>query len=318
MFVIKEGTPAEKIGEGTDPNTIKAIESYLGKAGYVVRTTDAEKSFLESHTQQQIDQHTSKFATNLENDVKQLTGIDKVANEKYYDYFKRATTARLQKISDLETKIADYEKKGGAGSETIIADLKNQLTSAQDTYTKTISEKEKALQDLQSQFFGTRLNGTWDSALGEMRGKFIDNQFLNAELEMRKTRFFNEHTAEESNGQIVFKNKTTGKILISTKDGKPKSTAEVTAELYVDLIDKKKTQGGSGSGGGGNGGEGGAGGGGDNTLAKYKETQIPADKIKTGVQLHDYMKNELKWDQSTKEFGEAFKHFMTTMKLRIK
>jgi hypothetical protein len=316
MFLIKEGTPAEKIGEGTDPNTIKAIESYLGKAGYVVRTTDAEKSFLESHTQQQIDAATSKFATNLETDIKTMTGIDKQPNEKYYDYFKRATGQKLGRITELENKISEWEKKGGAGSETIINDLKNQLQSAQQTYQQTIAEKEKALQDLQGQFFGTRLNGSWEKEVGDMRPKFIENQFLNSELEIRRSKFFSEHQAEESNGQIVYKNKSTGQILISKTDGKPKSTKEIVDELYKDLIDKKRAQGGAGSGGGGNGGDGGQGGGG--TPPNWKDVQIPVDKIKTGVQLHEYMVKELKMDQNTKEFGEAFKNWMTTHKLRIK
>jgi rubrerythrin len=317
MFIIKEGTPADKIGEGTDPNTLKSIESFLAKSGYVVRTADAEKSFLESHTQREIDSVTSRFATDLEKDVKTLTGLDKQANEKYYDYFKRATQAKFQKISELEQKIADYEKKGGAGSEQIINDLKNQLQSAQQTYTQALAEKDKSLNELKSQYFGTQLNGAWERSIGTMRPKFIDNQFLNSELEIRKAKFFGDHIAEESNGQIIYKKKSDGKVLISTKDGKPKSTDEIVDELYKDLIDKKKTQGGSGSGGGGNGGEGGNGGN-PPPPDKYKDITIPADKIKTGVQLHDYMVKELKLDQNTKEFGEAFKHFMTTMKLRMR
>jgi hypothetical protein len=314
MFIIKEGTPADKIGEGTDPNTIKSIESFLAKSGYVVRTADAEKTFLESHAQQQIDSLTSRFATDLEKDVKELTGVAKNANEKYYDYFKRATQSRVQEINDLKTKIADYEKKGGAGSEQIIADLKNQLASAQQTYQQEIANKDKSLQELQSQFFGTRLNGAWETSLGTMRSKFVENPFLNSELEMRRAKFFNDHTAEESNGQIIYKKKIDGKVLISTKDGKPKSTDEITDELYKDLIDKKKTQGGGGSNGGGNGGDGGT----PPTPDKYKDIQIPADKVKNGVQLHEYMVKELKLDQETKEFGEAFKHFMTTIKLRMR
>lgn len=314
MFVIKEGTPTDKVGEGTDPNTLKSIEAFLGKSGYVVRTADAEKSYLESYAQQQIDSATNRFAGDLEKDVKSITGIDRVPNEKYYDYFKRATVARVQEINDLKTKIADYEKKGGAGSEQIIADLKNQLSSAQQTYQQTIAEKDKSLQDLQSQFFGTRLNGSWEQSLGKIRGTFIENQFLNSELEMRRSKFFNEHTAEESNGQIIYKKKSDGKVLISTVDGKPKSTDEITNELFKDLVDKKKTQGGGGSNGGGNGGD-------PNnppTPDKYKDITIPTDKVKNGVQLHDYMANELKLDYNTKEFGEAFKHFMTTLKLRMK
>jgi hypothetical protein len=190
------------------------------------------------------------------------------------------------------------------------------LASAQQTYQQSIAEKDKALQDLQGQFFGTRLNGSWEKSVGEMRPKFIENQFLNSELEMRKSKFFSEHQAEESNGQIVYKKKLDGKILISTKDGKPKSTDEIVDELYKDLIDKKRAQGGSGSGGGGNGGEGSNGGAAD--PSKWKEQQVPIDRIKTGVQLHEYMVKELKMDQNTKEFGEAFKHWMTTHKLRIK
>lgn len=317
MFIIKEGTPPEKIGEGTDPQTEQSIQKYLTSKGYVLRTADAEKSFLESHTQQQIDAAFSQRNTQLEQDIEQLTGIKRNSNEKHYDFLKRAVSDRLKEVTDLKNKIADWEKKGGPGSETIINDLKNQLQSAQQTYQQTIAEKEKALNDLNAKFFGTQLNGTWDQSLGKIRGRFIESPLIDDAVEARRRKFFDEHEAVESNGQIVYKKKADGKMLISKSDGKPQSTEEIVNDIYKDLIDKKRAQGGAGSGGGGNGGEQKDDGKGID-LSKWKEHTIPMDKIKNGVQLHDYMIKELKMDHRTKEFGEAFKYWLETNKLKTR
>jgi hypothetical protein len=315
MFIIKEGTPADKIGEGTDPQTEQAIQQFLTKKGYVLRTTDQEKSFLETHTQQQIDAAFSQRNTQLEQDIESLTGIKRNSNEKHYDFLKRAVSSRLTEVNDLKAKIADWEKKGGAGSETIINDLKNQLASAQQTYQQALSEKETALNELNKKFFGTQLNSTWDQSLSKLRPMFTESPLIDDAVDARRRRFFDEHEAIESNGQIVFKKKSDGKILISTADGKPKSADEIVKELYKDLIDKKRQQGGSGSSGGGTPppGDGGA-----QPPADWKQIQIPIDKIKNGVQLHEYMRTELKMDERTKEFGEAYKHWMTTHKLKMR
>lgn len=320
MFIIKEGTPADKIGENTTPETEQAIQKYLSSKGLTIRTKDQDESYIKTHTQQQIDDVTRRFATDLEKDVAEFTGIPRANNEKYYEYFKRASAEQKNNMASLNAKLAELEKKGGAGHETIIADLKKQIKDSQDLYA---SEKKKLEDDLtkyKTDMFNVRIENEWSNALSGVSGTFVhpgddlQKKLQEEAIFARRVKFFNDHQAVENDGVVTFKNKD-GKVLLSTVDGKPKSMADIVKELFADMEDKKRSQGGAGSGGqGGQGGQGGNGGQG----APKGQTVVVPDTVKNRVQLHDYMVKELKMDQRTREFSEAFNNAVLEKKLPLR
>ena len=313
MFVIKEGTAPDKIGEGTDEATQKSITEFLSKKGYVVRTADQDKEYLTTQTQQGIDKVLGERNTQIEQTINKITGIQKNSGEKYYDYMERAVNEKLKEVSVLQGKIKEYETKGLDGS-ALAQQLKKQLEDTQ-AQVKAINEEWAGKMTAKEQeVFTTKVSGEVDRTMSRFRMEFrqdIEPTILEAAIEGRLTKFRTENLPKNVEGHIIYTDPQ-GVTRNSKTDGKPKNTEDILRELFADLFDKKRVQGGAGSGGDGGSGGGDAG-------AKWKNIQLPAE-VDTKVKLYNYLTKTLKMAQDTKEtakeFSEAYENLGKNLRLK--
>src|SRR6185295_3572229 len=114
MLIVKEGTNGF---EGTDEATRKLILEGLGKEGLTVRTTAEDESYLKLNSKKLIDDAFQQRNQQLEDTIKQITGVEKAnPGEKYYDYFTRAMSSKLEELKTMQAKVTEYEAKGANGN----------------------------------------------------------------------------------------------------------------------------------------------------------------------------------------------------------
>lgn len=312
MFLVKEGTAPDKIGEGTDDATRNNIVSWLEKGGHVIRTTKQDTDYLEAQVQPRVDKVLGERNTQIEQTVLKITGLPKNQGEKFYEYMERAVNDKLKAVSELESKIKEFESKGLEGS-TLAQQYKKELENTQKQIQTLNQEWEGKLTEKEQRYFNTGIVNELDKLVGDMRLKFrqdVDPAILEDSIAGKLAKFHSENKAKSLDGHVIWTD-TNGVTRNSKSDGKPLSTKEVLAPYFENLIDKNKGKGGSGSGEGGNGGQGG-GAGGDQ---KWKDITLPPE-IKTRVALMEYLTSEKKLSQDTKEFAEAFDNLGKNMPLR--
>lgn len=304
MFIIKEGTPADKVGEGTSQEVIDSVTKFLEKSGYAVRTKEQETSYLASKEQEAINKVISERNTQMEATIFETTGIPKTQGEKFHEYHKRAIVEKTKDIDALKTKLSDLEKTGLSGSDLAkqykdeVENLRGQIKTINDEWTSKFNEKNQEV-------FGAKVSSEMDKVIAKIRAQIdptIRPELVDDLIQARLNKFRQDFKPVDFDGNIAFKDKD-GKTKTSHKDGKIETFEEIFAGDYLKgLVDPQRQQGGAGS-GGGQGGNGGAGG-----SAKWKDYVRP-DTVKTKIQLTDYLQKELKLDASTKEFTEAFTAF---------
>lgn len=310
MFTIKEGTAPEKIGEGTDETTQKAIVQYLEKSGHVVRTTQQDQAYLESQVQPKVDKVLGERNTQIEQTVFKITGLPKNTGEKFYEYMERAVADKLKDVTTLQSKIKEYEDKGLEGS-TLAKQYKEELIQAQNQVKQLNQEWEGKFTAKDNEIFGARVETEVERALTKLRAIFrqdVDPAILESAVAGKIFQFKNENKPKNLDGHIIYTD-ANGATKTSKSDGKPKNTEELLTEYFQELIDKKRVQGGAGS----SGGSGGTGGNG--AEQKFKDIILP-DNVKTKVALNAYLVKEKKMDASTKEFSEAFEFLGKDLPLR--
>lgn len=303
MFIIKEGSSG---GEGTDAAVRQSITEWLEKEGLTVRTADQDKTFLAANQQKAIDEAFQKRNQQLEDTVKEITGVDKASpTEKYYDYFKRAMESKKVELATLQSRVTEYETKGASGN-AVAEEYKKQVLQLQTRLKEAQDEYDKNLSSTKQEIFKTKFQSHLDTTVGKLKEKFrgdIAPEFIADIVRAKTYEFESQFTPKEVEGVIVFHDKS-GQPVMNKKDGKPKNSEDILTELFGSYIDPKKAQGGAGS--GGSGGAGGAGGNGGGAAApKWKEAKVP-ETVKTKVQLTQWLNNDLKLTSDSKEFGEAF------------
>ncbi len=298
MFIIKENTAADKVGEGTEEGVMKSITSYLQKQGFTIRNETDDTSFLKSKLQPEVDAMYKKHKDESDAAIKEATGVEKNANEKTSDYLKRATGGSTDKLKAVEKELNELKDKGVQGNE-LAEGYKKQLTDLQGNYEKVQTDHKEELAKMTSNIFAGKIQTQIDGAVAELRQSFdkkkVDDSVVNDVIASRVAKFHQENKAKDLEGVIVFEG-TDGKVKSGTQDGKPLSAKEIVRELFTDIIDKNFKANGSGSGTG----DGSGSGDGDGEKFEFPES------VKTKVQAHDYLVNEKKMDTSTKEFNEAF------------
>lgn len=308
MFIIKEGTPAEKIGEGTPPEVLEAITKHLEKTGHVIRTTDQEKNFLSQHTQTEVDKVLGERNRQFEATIFETTGIQKQANEKFYDYHKRALTDKLAEVKGLQEKIAEFEQKGLQGSD-LAKQYKTELENTQKQIQTLNQEWEGKLKAKDEEVFSTKINTDVEKEVSELKAKIdptIPPHLHGDIISARLAKFNAENKAASLEGMIVWKN-AKGETIIDTKSGKPKNLKEILPTYFGDVIKEQRQQGGAGSGGQGNNG--------GTPPAKWKEIALPTT-VTSQVKLTDFLMKEAKLDPSSKEYSEAFEGLKGTLPLK--
>jgi len=90
------------------PELLMGVIGLASKNGYVVRSQDEEKSFIETYEKNVLPQKVSanigeqikEMATRYEQELTEITGLNKEQNEKYYDFQKRVFRSLNEKGAD--------------------------------------------------------------------------------------------------------------------------------------------------------------------------------------------------------------------------
>jgi hypothetical protein len=306
-FIVKEGTAGF---EGTDEATQKLILEGLEKSGFVVRTQDQEKSYLSTYAQRQVDEAFSKRNMQLEQTIKELTGVEKAdAQEKYYDYFKRSLSIKLGDVEKLQAKIKEYEAKGADGN-TIASEYKKQLEALQAQINNTRKEYEEKLSAKDKALFDTKIKSLTNATIDKLKANFNDtlsDSLLEDVIAARINKFESEYTPKDIEGVTVFYDKK-GEPILSKKDGKPISMEEIFTDLFQPYMDEKKVQKGAGSSKGQKKED-------NQQQASWKDKQLPPE-VKSKVALTKWLSTDLKMSEDSKEFAEAFTELGKALPLR--
>lgn len=231
---------------GSD-DLVKEVVPKLSSRGFIVRSADEEKSYLSSYLQRNdirdsiVSPAIKDLHDRYDNDIFELTGERKGANEKTYDFLKRKITEI--KASKIEDPV-----------------LKEQLTTLQ----RSLEDKEKThkrtVEEIESKYFGREIDLNVSLALdkvniavpSQLKTDDEIQTYVNSQKSMMKRDFISSLTAKKDNdGNIVFYEGD--KQLISNTDGKPLKASDIISQRYGFYIakDSGRQQGGAGSGGNG-------------------------------------------------------------------
>ena len=300
MFILKEDTPTDKIGEGTDDATKASIQKWLEGQGLTIRSQEQDESFIQSKVQSEVDTSYRNQNNKFDDFIKETTGVAKNANEKTTEYFTRSVKEKFESIAALQKKVTEFENNGIDGNKEALR-YKKELETSQEQVATLKTEYEEKLQEHSSSVFKMRVDADVEKTMSEISKKFredVDEKLMKDIVANRLANFHNENKAVDLDGHIIYQDKD-GKTRNGKKDGKPMNTSEVISGYFDDL--KKPT---SGGGAGSGRGAGGAGGDGDK-VRTHESINLPAD-VKTKVQLMDHLVGVEKMNQDTKEFSDAY------------
>lgn len=294
----------------TQEQALAAIRESVTAQGYTIRNAQEDTTYLQNNSQKAIDDAFKTRNQQLEDTIRQVTGIQKKdASEKYYDYFSRAMGELKTKLEEGEAKLKEIEK--GGGDNVLITEKNNQIKALQDQLKSAQKEHETKIKELSESMFTQRYDATMSQVIEGIRKDLrddIDPKLLQDIIDNRVRKFKEDHDAVEVEGQLVFKDKKTGTPRLNKQDGKHNNLNELLTETFADL--KKPAAGAGASGGAGSGKPGtpGAQGqGGQGNEPAWKQAKRP-DTISNKIKLTDWLKTELKLDESSKDFSEAFSH----------
>ena len=306
MLIVKEGTNGF---DGTDDATVKIIMDALEKQGKTVRTADEDKSFISANTKAAVDNAFAERNQQLENTIKEVTGIEKATpQEKYYDYFTRAMKLKLDDLKGAQAKVKEYEEKGVSGN-ALAEEYKKQVTVLQGQIKDMKTLHEQQLSEAGGKVFATRFESQVETAKNKIISNFrgdISEDLVEDIVSARLAKFNAEFVGKEVEGITILHDKA-GNPIMSKKDAKPVSIEEKLSEIFAPYLDEKKVQAGAGSkkpvsaASGGGAGDG-------KTPPAWKEAKRP-DTVKSKPGLTKWLMNDMKIAQGTKDFDEAFAHF---------
>jgi len=165
MVILKDGTTDL---EGTDAATMKIILDGLEKQGHTVRTAEQDKSYVTVNTQKAVDEAFQKRNQQLEDTIKEMTGIDKAnASEKYYDYFKRAIELKGTELTAVKAKVKEYEEKGANGN-VLAEEYKKQVTALQAQLGVAQTEFASQLAQKGEEIFKTKFNSELNQSIARV------------------------------------------------------------------------------------------------------------------------------------------------------
>lgn len=309
MFIIKEGTQPNAIGQGTEDNTRKSIISWLGSQGFTVRTAEEDNGYVNTNVQEEVNRMFAKSKVELEEKVKELTGIDRHGEgEKATDYLVRAVNQRIGELPTLQAKLKKLEEEGLQGNEQA-TEYKNQLEKLQSDYQALKSEMDEKLSSKDKEIFMNGVRHQENNELAKLRPLFdqsIKSEFMEDIVKSRLDKFRSENTPHQLEDQIIYKD-AQGNTKTSQQDGKPMSTSEVLLPYFKEIIDETRKAAGAGSNG-----QGGAG----NGQAKT-QLQRP-EGVTSRVKLHEWLRSTdgPNLNESTAEFSEAFNELGKDLPIR--
>jgi len=286
------------------PELIGQIKPVLATRKFIVHDETEHANYLKTVVEPKIvGEANKKFHDNLDKDVKELFGEDKVAaDEKSYVYLKRVAGAKMKVLGEMQTEL-DKLKKGHNPSEADklrIAELEKGLQDKATEYDTELKKRDTVI---------NKMKGTSavEKELAPLRAKFKDNlpkaivdNFEAGVIEdiVSKIRF------KEDGGAVLYDG---DKLLTDPKTLLPLTVTQYLTEKLGDLIDTGK--GGAGAGGNGQGGKN------DKKDGERTEfTAVPGD-VKTKLALSDYLL-KLGYIDGSKEFDEILEKHGKDLPLR--
>lgn len=285
----------------------------LSELGLKLHTESTLESEVSKKAEEVIKPRVREIYTQFENDVKSITGIEKNANEKAYDYVKRVIPEYVSKqqsdeLKKLQGEIDTYKKKIEEGDTEGI--WKQKLSESE---TKFKNELEKIKRDLEDERKNTatatkmRLLSEAHSPIKSKYRKDLPSYFYTTE------RMILDEALKSS---VVVKDEKDNDILVEADaNGEPKKDSSfnyipISKKLETALKDAIATdpkKGGAGTGGGGNEPV-------DPSKITVDTFQMP-ESIKTKQDLTTHLL-ELGLRQGDKNFDEIFDKHSGNLKFR--
>jgi hypothetical protein len=214
---VLEQTP-ELLKEITSSFKDKIVPE-LETAGYVVRSTDEDASYLENQIKAvlpgRIGTEFGNAMRNIDEQIKSITGIEKNNGEKTTDYAKRAVEERTSKGQDPISKQR-------------LADLEKELENVKTTSAQQIEQANKKLfsREVDLQLSSSLANVNF-AVPAHLTTEDQRKEFIELQRQSIKTLFGSSYRPErhEETGEIVFYEGE--KPMLNTKDGKPMTATDL-------------------------------------------------------------------------------------------
>lgn len=297
MPVSKE----ELVKDLETPEYQTIVKDALAKKEFVIRDKAEDSSFLDRYKadviEKEIPSKIKEVYDKLDIDIKTTFGVDREANEKTYEYLKRAGKVKLTALDTSAAKIAELEAAIAKGDTS--AAMAKKLETEQENWKKKSREYETTIQKLQTENQVTSKAADVKLVYGELKKTFVKQLpalFARAEAAALD---------EAINNSIV----KDGKLYMANADGTIKKDSkynEITVEDFLkaefkEVIEEKKTQGGGGS-------DPKAGGDGTDPKDLNAKNFKKPDNIKTKATLTDHMLS-LGLKQGTAQFNDIWRAY---------
>ena len=289
-----------------NPALLENVRIPLEARKYVVQDETTHQNYLRTHEEGFAKTLTKKHAETIEKDVFDITGIEKLPDEKYFDYTKRAMSESIKDAKEMRTELEQLRKgvAPDATQKARIKELEAALIEKDALHAKILNEKESAI-------LSTKIETAANVGFVKLSAKYKAD--VPAEL---------VELAQDKALQDLMKIATLvdGKLLINKEDGTPildpKTYAPITAEQYFEshkaiasLIDPSLKNKGAGTGAAGNEKPETSS---DGTFTRL--TSLPAT-VKTKVELTTLML-KMGYTSGTKEMTEDFGKFGKDLQTR--
>lgn len=291
-----------------NPALLDGVKSTLTAQKYEVLSADDRAALLSNHEATVVSRKTTEHATALEKDVFDLTGIPKNAGEKYYDYFKRATGAKVGEAAAIKTELDELRSKGNTSD----AD-KSRIKALEKQLNDSRTDLEGKLTAAQQELLNTRTQFAVESELAKLRATYkagIPDSVIAVVEKAVVGELMQRAKMQDSDGkQVLTFLDNDGNVMLDQTTFKPAGPDALLKghPALKDLIDAGRQQAGTGtSGDQGNKSQQGQGDG--------KFTGLPAD-VTTKVKLTEYLL-KLGIMDSTEEFNKIMSEHGAKLPLR--
>lgn len=250
-------------------------------------------TFYDTERARIASEKTSEIYSGLDKDILEATGIKKNADEKTYDYNKRAYAEFNNKISANQKKIDELEKRIAEGSQD-----KTLVTQVEALNAKN-AELEKGLREKDSLLFQKDVNIEIKDALRSLPSfkKDLPEDVIKEFVDSTTKKLM--ESAKVENSKVVF---YIGDKPILDDKAQVASAEYILKERLKSILDTGRQQQGAGSGNAGKGGSGG------------RLTSVPSGVTTQGQLMDEMMK--MGYVKGTPEMNEDFNKLSVGLKLR--
>lgn len=302
----------EAIQNGQPLTDLEPLKPLIGHEALVIDTKKGIQTLTDSAVQKAIDERTNEWAGSLEKDIKELTGIEKEPNEKYYQYYKRAIPAVKgdpQRVQELESQLEELKKDGKF--DPMLKKELDELKTQQSKMTETHQQELKRLQEEKTQYIkrteisrgltGLKFKDSLPEGVVAREREYAVNQMLNQPSEIREQDGRTELVFLDENGQAL-----------RNADNTYMQAHQIASKLLADSLA-------DGTGGKGAGSNSGKGGGAPKPAKSGADFGVNFDipeEIESMEELDDFLK-EQGIASNSKEYGKIYQHYSKEVKLPI-